>query len=120
MRQNRDCQWLEVFGRAVVAAVEEGHGLGGVVEHLRSTGRHTQRKMIGLARLSDDCQRIRDERFVHVNLTHGVLDFENVGGVEHGPQLFELRRAGFRPQNFSLCIAFGIAHAHSHQETVEL
>src|SRR6266849_9309338 len=118
--EDGDDQGLEIFGSAVIAAIQEGHGLGGAVEHLRASGRYSQGEILGLAGLADDIQHVRDERFVHVDLAYGLLAFDYVGGVEHGAEVFELGGAGLGAQDLALGVAFGISHAHSHQETIEL
>jgi hypothetical protein len=55
-----------------------------------------------------------------VDLGYGLLNFYYFGGVEHGAQVFELGCAGFGAQDLALGVAFGISHANSHQETIEL
>src|SRR5258708_3855935 len=115
-----DDEGLEIFGSAVIAALEEGHGLGGAVEHLRASRGYSERKILGLARLAHYVQQVRDERFVHMDLGYGLLDFDYVGGAEHGAQVVELGSAGFGAQDLALGVAFGISHANPHQETIEL
>src|SRR5208282_5721561 len=116
--EDGDDQGLEIFGRAIVAALQKGHGLGGVVEHLRASGRNSEGEILGLAGFADDVQQVGDERFIHVDLGYGLLDFNYVGGVEHGAQVLELGGAGFGAQDLALGVAFGISHANSHQETI--
>src|SRR5260370_27695788 len=118
--ENGDNQGLEIFGRAIIVALEEGHGLGGSVEHLRASGRYSEREILGLAGLSDYVQQVRNERFVHVNLGCGLLNFDYIRGVEHGAQDFELGGGGCGPQDFGLRLALGISHAKAHQKTIEL
>ena|SRR2546429_2294779 len=82
--ENGNDQGFEIFRRAIISALEKGHRLRGAVEHLRASGGYSERKILGLAGLSDYVQQISDERFVHVDLGYGLLDFDDVGGVEHG------------------------------------
>src|SRR5258708_13752940 len=48
-----DDEGFEIFGSAVIAALEEGHGLGGAVEHLRASGRYSEGELLRLASHSD-------------------------------------------------------------------
>src|SRR5207253_5218359 len=102
MSEHRHGEGLEIFGNAEAAAVEESHGLGGTIEHLRSARRNAKSQLFVLASAGDDFESVIHQGIVNFHLGDNLLHFKDVGAAQYWFKVFELRRASFGPKNLSL------------------
>src|SRR6266705_1307889 len=58
VRENRDGKVLEVVGKAIVAAVEEGAGLRSALERESAAGADAERQLFALARAVEDFESV--------------------------------------------------------------
>jgi len=120
VRENRDGKVLEVVGKAIVAAIEEGAGLRSALEHESAAGADAERQLFALARAVDDFESVIVQAGVHLDVRDGVLHGENIANIGDGIERFERIIANTLAQNFLFRFVRGITHLNAHQKAVEL
>src|SRR4051794_17499083 len=81
MGKHCNCQRLEIFGNAEIAAIEKRHRLPGAVEHLGSAGRYSEREVFRLTGRADNREHVTNQRFLDSHLGNGLLHFQYVAAA---------------------------------------
>src|SRR5712692_2164153 len=120
MRENGNGELFEVVGEAIVAAIEEGAGLRGALEHECAAGADAERKLLTLARAVDDLESVIVQAGVDLDVRDGVLHGENIADIRDRIEGIERIIANALAENFLFRFVRGIAHLDAHQKAVEL
>ena len=79
VRKNGDGELLEIVGEAIVAAIEEGAGLGGALQHQGAARADAERELVGFAGAVDDLQGVIVQAGIHFYAGDGLLHGHYVG-----------------------------------------
>ena len=88
MRENGDCQLLEIVGHAVVAAFEKRAGLGGALQHQSAARADAESELIGIARAIHNFESVVVQAGVHFYVGDGFLHGQHFADVGDRLQAF--------------------------------
>src|SRR5713101_2228099 len=120
MGENGNGELFEVVGEAIVAAIEEGAGLRGALEHECAAGADAERELLALARAVDDLEGVVVQAGVDLDVRDGVLHGKNIADFRDRIERIERIIANTLAENFLFGFVGGIAHLDAHQKAVEL
>ncbi len=120
MREYGDGELLEVVWEAKIAAVEEGAGLRGALEHQGAARADAERQVVRLASAIDDFQRVVMEAGVDFDARDGVLHSEHVRNIGNRLENGDCVVGNAAAKNRALGFVRGITHFDAHEEAVEL
>src|SRR5216683_754030 len=120
MRENGDGELFEIVREAEAAAVEEGTGLRGALEHERAARADAERKLFTLARAVDDLESVIVQAGVDLDVRDGDLHSENIADIRDRIERIQRIIANALAENFLFGFVRGIAHLDAHQKAVEL
>src|SRR5262250_992037 len=78
MRENRDCQMLEIVRNTIITAVEESARLRRALQHERSAWADAERELIRFSRAIDDFERVILQTRIHFDVSDSFLHCENL------------------------------------------
>ena len=75
MAQHLRGENLHIVRQGISAAFDQRVGLHRAIQRLRAAGADAEREPFMRARALDERQHVVDDRFIHLNLLHGALQF---------------------------------------------
>jgi hypothetical protein len=120
MCKNGHSKLFEIVRQAIIAAIEEGPGLCGALQHQSAARAHTESKLFGLARAIDDFEGVVVQAGVHLNVVDRFLHGEYLAQIRYRLERMERIIADAFAQDFPLGFVRRISHFDAHEKTVEL